>query len=156
MNFKYDHLIGRPFNGIGRNDCFRLVIDFYDENFAIRLRNYARPSDWNSNKLDLIRMMYEREGFEMITDWKVKDLHPGDILAMASSEGNADHLSIFLGDDKILHHLYGRLSREESFHGFWRDKVMYVLRHPDVPDLRPVYPDVDIKELLRARNSIKA
>lgn len=154
--FQYAHLIGKPFTGIERDDCFALASDFYDVNFGIKVRNYARPSDWDANKLDLIRNFHEKEGFEMITEWKVKDLRPADILAMASSEGNADHLAIFLGDDKILHHLYGRISREEPFHGFWRDKVMYVLRHPDVPDLRPVYPDTNIMELLRARNSVEA
>ncbi len=152
---RYDHLIHRPFIW-GKSDCLSLFRDFYRDNFGIEIRNYARPTDWSSDKLDLMRLCYEREGFEMVTDWKVKDLRPGDVLCMAIGEENANHFAIYAGDDKIVHHLYGRVSSEEVFRDFYRNTTCYLLRHPDVPDLRPVYPDVDIGSLIRARNAIAA
>lgn len=153
MSLKYEHLLGRPFTGIGRDDCLKLFRDFYRDNFQISIRDYARPHDWSSDKLDLMRLCYEREGFDLITDWKIKDLRPADVLCVSIGEANPNHFSIYVGDNKIVHHLYGQLSREEPFRDFWRNHTGFVLRHPDVPDLRPTYPDVDLMELLRARNS---
>lgn len=152
-DLKAEHLQGIPFTGIGKRDCYELVRDFYRDNFNIELTPYARPHDWESDKLDLIRNHYEAEGFEMLTDWKIKDLRPADLLIMAVNESNPNHIAINLGDGRILHHLYGKRSRIEEFHGWWRNHVSFVVRHKDVPDLRPVYPDVDYMELLRARNS---
>lgn len=153
-DIKADHLQGIDFTGIGKRDCLELVRDFFRDNFDIRIKAYARPHDWNSDELDLIRMLHEDGNFEMITDWKIKDLHPADVLAIAIGEANPNHLAINLGDGNILHHLAGRKSRIEPLHGFWRNHTAYILRSRDVPDLRPVLPTVDYMELLRARNAI--
>lgn len=151
-DLKYDHLIGLPFYW-GTSDCLSCFRDFYQVNFGISIRNYARPTDWSSDNLDLMRLCYEREGFEMIADWTPKSLRPADVLCMAVGESNPNHFAIYLGNDQILHHLYGRTSSVETFRDFWRNSICYTLRHPDVPDLRPVYPDVDLMSLLSARNA---
>ena len=150
-DLKYEHLLGKP-HVWGSTDCLSLFRDFYAENFGIHITNYARPSNWSSEKIDLMRLCYEREGFNMISDWKLKDLRPADVLCMAIGERNANHFALYLGDDRLIHHLYGRFSSEEVFRDFYRNTTCYLLRHPDVPDLRPVYPDVDIASLIRARN----
>lgn len=151
-DLKYDDLIGRSFNW-GTRDCFSMVRDFYRENFDMQITNYARPSDWSSDEVDLMRVCSEREGFELIPDWKVKDLRPGDVLCMAIGEANPNHFAIFVGGDQLIHHLYGRTSSKETFRGFHRNATCFLLRHPSVPDLRPVYPDVDIRTLIDARNA---
>jgi cell wall-associated NlpC family hydrolase len=156
MTLKYEHLQAIPFTGIGKRDCYALATDFFRDNFGIELTPYARPHDWEADKLDLFRNHYEAEGFDMITEWKPKDLRPADVLVMAIREANPNHCAIYLGDDTILHHLYGRMSSVEPLRGFYRNHTAFILRHKDVPDLRPVYPDVDYMELLRARNSITA
>lgn len=153
MTLKYEHLEMIPFTGIGNDDCFELQRRFFKDNFDIELPNYARPNDWKSDQLDLLRILPEKCGFETITEWKLKDLRPGDVMAIAINEANPNHLVVYLGDDKILHHLYGRFSNSEVYRDFWRDRTSFLLRHKDVPDLRPVYPDVDIKALLDARNA---
>lgn len=153
MTLKYENLISVPWGGLGQRDCYSLIMDFYEQNFGIKLTNYARPNDWSSDELDLIRDLYEREGFEMITEWRIKDLRPADILAMSIGEANPNHLAIFLDNDEIIHHLYGKMSRTEPFRGFWRNHISFVLRHPDVPDLRPVRPDAKLMDILRARNA---
>lgn len=153
MIIRYDHLVGRPFTGIGRDDCFKLFRDFYADNFNISITNYARPHDWSSDKLDLMELCHEREGFEKITDWRVKDLRPGDVFCMAIGESNPNHFAIYLGDSQVLHHLFNQRSSVEPFRDFFRGATCYLLRHRDVPDLRPVYPDVDIMSLVNARNA---
>jgi cell wall-associated NlpC family hydrolase len=152
-DLKYHQLTGRAFTGIGNDDCFALSIQFFKDNFGIEITDYPRPNDWESDELNLIELLYEREGFDKITDWKAKDLRPGDVLCMAVGERNPNHLAIFVGNNTIVHHLYGRLSRTDDLRDFWLHQTCFILRHPDVPDLRPVYPDVDIMDLLRARNA---
>jgi cell wall-associated NlpC family hydrolase len=152
-DLKFEHLQGIDFTGIGQRDCYELCRDFFRDNFEIELKPYARPHDWQSDEIDLIRMLHDDINFDIITDWRIKDLRPADVLAMSINEGNPNHLAINLGDGNILHHLYGRKSRIEPLHGFWRNHTSFILRHRDVPDLRPVLPDVDYMELLRARNS---
>jgi cell wall-associated NlpC family hydrolase len=150
MNLTWDHLLHHPFL-MGERDCFALARQFYIDNFDIHVPNYARPTNWVAGDLDLVRALYERNGFEMITDWKPGDLRPGDVMMMAVGDTAANHISIYVGDNKMIHHLFGRTSNEEPFRAFWQNLVCYLLRHPSVPDLRPVLPDTDIGSLLRAR-----
>jgi hypothetical protein len=154
MTLRYEHMLDRPFL-IGKNDCLSLFREFYRDNFGLDVTNYARPKNWRSDKLDLIRLLYEREGFEMITDWKASDLRPGDLLCMCIGQGNPNHFAIVVEDSQILHHLENQLSKVEVFRDFWRNCTAFVLRHPDVPDLRPVLPAVDIGTILNARHRHK-
>lgn len=153
MSLKYEHLVGRPFTEIGGFDCLQLVTDFYRDNFGIIIPHFARPKDWLADKLDLINLVHEKAGFTKITDWRPDTLQPADLLCLAINEATANHLVIYLGDDKILHHLYGRFSKDEVFRDIWRTRTAYVLRHPSVPDLRPVYPDVQLEDMIRDRNA---
>jgi cell wall-associated NlpC family hydrolase len=148
-----DEFLGRRFTEVGDEDCYTLTSDFYKRNFDMTLTNFARPADWSSDDLDLITELYEHDGFKKITEWKPSDLRPGDVLALTVGEGNPNHLAIYLGDDEILHHLRARFSRVEPFHGFWRNHVSFILRHPDVPDLRPPKVTQDLAEFIRARNA---
>jgi len=152
VTLNYEHLIGRPFIW-GASDCLSLFRDFYKENFGIEITNYARPSNWSSDKLDLMRLCYEREGFDMVTDFRLKDLRPADVLCMAIGESNPNHFAIIVEDDKFIHHLYGRNSAIDTLTPMWVDKAAYILRHPNVPDLRPVYPDINMMDLINARNA---
>jgi len=152
VSLTYDHLLGKPFIW-GASDCLSLFRDFYKDNFGIAITNYARPSNWSSDKLDLMRLCYEREGFEMITHYKMKDLRPADVLCMSIGESNPNHFAIVVEDDQFLHHLYGRRSACDTLTPMWVDKAAFILRHPDVPDLRPVYPDLDLMGLINARNA---
>lgn len=150
MNLKYEHLVGRSYLP-GERDCYGIGREFFRENFGIELTNYARPHDWSSDSHDLIRDLHEREGFQMITDWKIKDIRPADVLCLAVGESNPNLFAIYIGDNNILIHLHGRISAVEPYRDFWRNSTCFVLRHPDVPDLRPTYPDTTISELLRDR-----
>lgn len=147
---KWDNLIGIPFI-MGRNDCFQLGRRFFAQNFEMQIADYARPNDWDADKLNLIEACFDREGFEKITHWKAEDLRPGDVLCMAIGTSAPNHFAVFVGDNTIVHHLYGRLSGDEPYRDFWRTLTCFVLRHPSIPDLRPTLPDKDLGELLRER-----
>ena len=151
---EYQNLIGlQPL--LGERDCFSLVRAFFQQNFGIQIANLARPKDWDADDIDLINMCHEREGFQKITDWKIADLRPADVLCMSIGSRNPNHFAILVDDGNLLHHPSGRLSTVEPYRDFWRKVTSFVLRHPDVPDLRPQKVEVDIMELLRARYSLQ-
>lgn len=155
MTLSYEQHLGRDYVD-GRVHCYQLVRDTYRDSFGIELRDYAIPSNWNSDELDLIGMIHEREGFEKLPDWSVKTLRPGDILCIAVGRSNPNHLLIYVGANKLIHHPLNQLSREEPWHNCWQMTACYVLRHPAVPDLTPVLPNKTIQELLRERYSPQA
>lgn len=136
----------------GNKDCFELVRDVYLNEFGIYIRNYARPTNWQSDVRDLILDAYEHEGFFKVANWQLSDLRPADVMAMAIGEGNPNHMAVYCGDNKFVHHLYGNLSRVSPMAGHWVHSTCFLLRHPDVPDLRPKKADVPIQELLRGRH----
>jgi cell wall-associated NlpC family hydrolase len=149
---KYEHLVGRQFM-LGTYDCFRMVQDIYKDNFGIIIKNYARPNNWDADRLDIIGPSYAQEGFELVPDWTLKTLRPGDVLAMAVGTSNPNHLAVNLGGNLIIHHKIGALSNTEVLREFWRDSTCYVGRHPDVPDLTPKGETVTLQEILDVRNS---
>lgn len=149
---EYAHLLGRAFE-FGTSDCFALGREFFSHNFGIEIPNFARPSDWSADELDLIRELHEQTGFEMITKWRVKDLRPADVLCLAIGERNPNHFAILTDDGQMLHHLRDRLSQAVPFEDFWRRCTCFVLRHPDVPDLRPPVVESDLARKLNERNA---
>lgn len=155
MELTYEHLLGRNYE-VGVVHCWKLVRDFYSDNFQIDLGDYVIPKDWDADRLNLIEEIYQREGFFKVEDWSLKTLRPGDLLCIAVQSQNANHFVINLGNNQLLHHPLMQLSRVEPMRDFWRKQACYVLRHPLVPDLTPVYPDVTIKELADARYQVQA
>lgn len=148
MELKYENLLGKPWK-MNDTDCFTLAIDFFKQNFDIDIPNFARPADWDADKLDLIRMLYPKAGFEIMPDWD--DLRPGDVFATSFASSNPNHFVIYVGDNKVIQHRFGMNSMEETYRPAYKAVTNFVLRHKDVPDLRPVYPDVNIEDLIRAR-----
>jgi cell wall-associated NlpC family hydrolase len=155
VTVEYKHLVGEEFLP-GVRDCLAIVRRFYSDNFGIEITDYARPHDWSADNLDLIRLVHEREGFQMLAHWKVNDLRPADILCLSINESNPNHMAIYVGDNMIVHHLWGRRSADEMYRDFYRNSTAFVLRHPDVPDLRPVRPDTTIRSLLNDRYRVAA
>lgn len=156
MELSYAHLLGRPYDADGGFHCYRLVRDFYRDNFGMELRDYAIPNDWDANKLNLIEMIYQREGFKKVEDWSIATLRPADLLCVAHMASNANHFVVNLGGNQVLHHPLGQMSRIDPMRNYFRMATLYVIRHPDVPDLTPALPDTSIKELLDARYQVQA
>jgi cell wall-associated NlpC family hydrolase len=150
MDLKYENLLGKEWV-LNEQDCFTMARDFYAQNFPdIEIPDVARPIGWDADKLDLIKMMYAKAGFQIADDdWN--ELRPADVLCMAIHTSNANHLGIYIGDNEVIHHRFGINSCKETLRPFWRMSTMYILRHPDVPDLRPELPTTSLEEILRGR-----
>ena len=148
-DLKYDNLLGFAWE-MNERDCFTLTREFFKQNFDIDIPDVARPNNWSSDNLDLIGLIHSKAGFTKVTEmWD--DLRPGDVLACSVQSSNPNHLAIYIGNNELLHHRLGVNSSVETLRPFWRMTTGYILRHPDVPDLRPVLPDANLEDLISAR-----
>ena len=128
---KKPDLIGRSF-AYGILDCFTLVEDYYRDVCDIILKVPQWNKDngyewdfWEKGKNYYIDN-YETNGFKRITDGSLK-LH--DSLLMNIRSPISNHCAIFIGNDKILHHLSGRLSCREMYGSYYRQYTTHVIRH---------------------------
>lgn len=142
---KYEHLQGIPFK-YGSTDCYGLVRRFYADNYGIELTNYARIEDWWDKGLNLFMEYFHDEGFHSL------DVHPsewrsGDLLLISILSSVANHTAILLPEGKILHHMYGQLSKVEDYRGAYRNNTVAVLRHKGVK-VEQIDDSVDLMEVL--------
>lgn len=140
---KYDHLLGLEFKH-GTRDCYELARDFYRDNFQIELEPIARPDKWWDHGLNLYMDLFRSQGFEVI-HCLPRDIRVGDGFLMAvyvdgarqtpleNKSRVANHCAIHVGQGRILHHVYGRLSDVENYKGVWFNTTVAILRHKDVP-----------------------
>lgn len=130
---KYQHLLGRPFEH-GRFDCYQLIRDFYRDNFGIHLTNYARPDDWWAHGFSLYQTLFSREGFEVL-EAHPNDWLPGDLFMISVRSKTPCHAGIYVGNNLMLHHFFGRFSETVLYRGGWRNRTNYMLRHRQAFDL---------------------
>jgi len=144
---KYEHLIGRPFEH-GKTDCYTLIRDFFMDNYGISLTNYARPDNWwEDDSLDLYNDNYREEGFVPI-EVRPQELRIADCFLMAVNSSKANHAAVYIGQGKILHHLYGKRSQVKMYGGIWRDMTVATLRNKNVPEVQNTLEKFDIYPLL--------
>jgi cell wall-associated NlpC family hydrolase len=146
----YAHLEGRKFvHGI--TDCYGLARDFYKEFFEIDLPNWAREDEWWEKGEDgpNFYMKHAHElGFRILDDLPVRDMQLGDCPVMAIQSTVPNHVGVYVGDGKILHHFYNQLSIATPYKGLWRNATTAILRHKDVVHKTPVYDQVELFDLL--------
>lgn len=118
-------LIGREFVH-GVQDCYTLVQDFYKAKLGITLSEYHRDDEWWEKGQDLYMDNYEKEGFYEIS---VEDIQYGDFILMQVESNKVNHAAVYIGDGKMIHHLYGRLSQRGIYGGYWLDRTRRILRH---------------------------
>lgn len=118
--------LARPFVH-GVQDCYQLVKDYYAQEFGITLTAYHREDGWwESGTSSMYEENFEKEGFFPVT---LDTIQVGDMIVMQVRADVPNHAAIYVGNEKILHHLYGRLSTEEIFSPFWQKLTVYVMRH---------------------------
>lgn len=120
-------LIGRPFCHGTRLDCYGLIRDYYKEILDIELSEYEHSSFWWE---DGVVSMYEdnftKEGFVKVTDGSLQE---HDLIIMKIRSPLPNHGSVYLGNNRILHHLFGKLSKEDVYGGYWQEHTSFILRH---------------------------
>lgn len=117
----------------GRHDCYGLVRDFYRREYGLALRNYARPVGFDHSGLLLLTDNFRREGFEIVNT-PIALLEPGDGLLMMLASRQVNHVGVYIGERKFLHHLYQRPSSAEVLDPRWQQRLSLIVRHPDVTE----------------------
>jgi cell wall-associated NlpC family hydrolase len=115
----------------GRADCYGLVRDFYRREYGLLLRNYARPVGFDQSGLMLLTDNFRREGFDIV-NVPIALLEPGDGLLMMLASKHVNHVGVYIGQRKVLHHLYRRPSTVDTLDPRWQQRLSLVVRHPDV------------------------
>ena len=140
----YKHLEGRKYVD-GKQDCYGLMINYYQDLYGLTLRNFARPSRfWDDEKFDLIGDMLLEDRWNVM-GFSFRTLEVGDALAFGIRSDSPNHLGIYVGNGMILHHLYGRLSKSESLNASWGGKVLICARHKD---LKQTSEKIDVLTIL--------
>ena len=117
----------------GRHDCYGLVRDFYRREYGLTLRNYARPVGFDHSGLLLLTDNFRREGFEIVNT-PIALLEPGDGLLMMLASRQVNHVGVYIGERRFLHHLYQRPSSAEMLDPRWQQRLSLIVRHPDVTE----------------------
>ena len=119
-------LIGRPFAHGTAWDCIGLIRDYYKQVLGIEISHYEHDSYWWQEGKSLYEEHYAKEGFFKVTDGSLRE---HDLIIMQIRAKVPNHGAIYLGNNRILHHLFGKLSKEDVYGGYWQEHTSFVLRH---------------------------
>jgi cell wall-associated NlpC family hydrolase len=125
-------LIGREW-AHGTLDCYGIVRDWYRVERGIDLPDFDRADRWWEDGASNLYMEHFAEaGF--VDVGQSAELQPGDVLLMQIRSKNdvPNHAGIYLGDNIMLHHMYGRLSGRTVWGGMWAHALRTVLRYKGV------------------------
>lgn len=127
-------LLGRPWVW-GATDCWSLCRDWYAEVLRIELRDWERPidpADFNADPM--FERCFRDTGFRELR--KDEELQPGDLLLMSIASDKLNHIGVYVGDQRVLHHLGGRLSSKDIYGGWLLEctgkRLRYAPRDPSV------------------------
>lgn len=119
-------LEGRQF-AHGTLDCYSLVQDWYAEKLGVQLPDFHRQDDWwNKGERLYTKEVFFEHGFREVG---VDAMEVGDVLIMQVMAPVENHAAIYVGNGKILHHMFGQTSRIVPFGGFLKSTTRYVMRY---------------------------
>jgi cell wall-associated NlpC family hydrolase len=116
--------VGRPYIP-NVHDCYTLAQDYYRREFGLVLGSYENIEDWWLKGENFLADYYEKEGFERVSG----EPATGDAMLIQSGAKVPNHVAIYVGDDRILHHSRSRLSKHDTYAGYWKDHTIFHLRH---------------------------
>lgn len=117
-------ILKRPFIH-GSWDCYGLIRDWYQQERDIELPDFHRDDNWWTRGENLYVKHYAEAGFYSHAD----ELQVGDVILMQYKADEINHAGIYLGDGKMLHHMYGKLSEVVPYGGMWRERTILTLRY---------------------------
>lgn len=121
-------LVGRTYTH-GVLDCYELVVDYYRQELAITLPQFVRNDGWWENGQNLYLENFGKAGFTCVGLAEHTDIRQHDVLLMRVASPVPNHAAIYLGENVILQHVYGRLSSRDVYGGYWLKNTTHVLRH---------------------------
>lgn len=120
-------LAGRPW-GLGSFDCWGLIMAYHGLH-GVELSDYRVDYQWWTN--DYPDNIYDdnwvKEGFIE------SDLVPGAMIMMQIQSEKTNHAGIYIGDNRFLHHLYGKISKVDLYGDYYRERTVRIVRHKDLP-----------------------
>lgn len=118
-------LLGRTYLS-GVSDCYSIVKDYYKMAYNINLRDAERWELWWKEADLIVEDVWEEMGF-----YKLKDepLQAGDVLVMQMGGRRLDHLAVYAGNGKIVHHCFRRISCLDLYAGMWQNNTVFRLRN---------------------------
>lgn len=121
-------LRGRKFK-YGVFDCYTLMRDAY--HFAgIDLPNFSR-----SNINDDIDNRMFLDNFESVGFYRVDEIQSGDTILLDYGHGPC-HAAIYIGNNRVIHHEIGRLSRRDELDDYMQNRIHSVWRHKEWEECR--------------------
>ncbi|WP_321823565.1 C40 family peptidase [Pyramidobacter piscolens] len=124
-------LVGREFRhgpsgSDGAGDCYALIRDWYRLERGAILPEFPRSDGWWNDGLNLYADHFREAGFREIPASEARD---GDVFFMKVLSSRENHAGIMTGGSQlILHHLSGRLSRQEPM-GRWHKFIERWVRY---------------------------
>lgn len=114
-----------PFE-IGKNDCFSLLRNYYNNELNIQIKDYNRDNRWDIINPSIIEDNYKQEGFTRIN---ISEMKKNDVILFAFNSQEASHIGIYLGNDVFLHHPRNKYPAVEFLNKNWSHRIKLVLRH---------------------------
>lgn len=106
--------IANPFK-FGENDCYTPIQKFFAKK-GIKLPNYKRSEGWKDNMPGIIEKCYKEQGFIEIP---LKQLQKDDLILFKFKKNFAEHIGIYLGENKFLHNSKEGIEKIESLNDRW-------------------------------------
>lgn len=117
---------------LGHEDCWTLIMDYYRQEHGLELNNWSVDYEWwEDGKENRYDDNWQAEGFIEVDR---ADMRPGDMIMMQISAPVTNHAAIYLGDNIILHHMYGQLSTRIPYGKYYRDRTVRVVRRKELMD----------------------
>ncbi len=122
----------RPYEGrifkLGVSDCWSIIMDWYKREFNIQLDNHSVDNEWWKSGGNLYLENFEDEGFKVVEG----ELKAGDVIIMSIASKVPNHGAVYLGDGKMLHHMYGRKSAIVPYNDHYKERTSLVCRYKDL------------------------
>ena len=112
----------------GVSDCWTLVRDWYKEEMNLDLPDWERPLSAEEFRLaPMFESCFEEAGFKNLGLTKPEF---GDaILMRLDGSPGLNHVGVYIGEQRILHHLTGRLSSRDVWGGYYQKNTGLIVRH---------------------------
>lgn len=118
-------LVGRQW-AHGMLDCYSLIRDAYREELGVELMDFEREDQWWHKGGNLYADNFARAGFHQVP---IKEAKPYDMIVMQLGSPVMNHGALYRGNDRMLHHVYRRLSCHDVWSGFYYKNTIKVMRH---------------------------
>lgn len=122
-------LIGREW-AWAISDCWTLARDWYAEQ-GLELRDWDRvltPEEFEKDPY--FDKCWKETGFYQINT-EEEEMLPGDLVLMSIQAKDLNHCAVYVGENRVLHHIRGRLSSRDIYCDWLRKSTGRVLRHYD-------------------------